>query len=134
MLSITSRLANLNPSKSLTRIPIFNSQTPIRQFRSQLRTPQDNKSTKILPNNNQRKKKEIVLFDSSPPPLSDLEKTSSADGAAKIGEFPLSGFFKRLPKRVLAVLSNLPLAIGEMFTIAALMALGMFVLPKMPAF
>lgn len=37
---------------------------------------------------------------------------------------PLWGFFRRVPKRVLAVLSNLPLAIGEMFAIAALMALG----------
>lgn len=33
---------------------------------------------------------------------------------------------KRLSRRVLAVLANLPLAIGEMFTIAGLMALGMF--------
>lgn len=32
---------------------------------------------------------------------------------------------KRFTKRVLSVLSNLPLAIGEMFTIAGLMAVGM---------
>lgn len=40
---------------------------------------------------------------------------------------PLLGLFKKLPRKVLAVLSNLPLAIGEMFTIAALMALGTFI-------
>lgn len=34
------------------------------------------------------------------------------------------GFFRKAFKRTLAVLSNLPLAIGEMFTIAGLMALG----------
>ncbi|KAF2290013.1 hypothetical protein GH714_040162 [Hevea brasiliensis] len=33
-------------------------------------------------------------------------------------------FVKRFPRRVLSVLSNLPLAIGEMFAIAGLMALG----------
>lgn len=34
------------------------------------------------------------------------------------------GLVKRFPRRVLTILSNLPLAIGEMFTVAALMALG----------
>lgn len=38
----------------------------------------------------------------------------------KIGSWKLKG----LPKKVLAVLSNLPLAIAEMFAVAALMALG----------
>ena len=32
---------------------------------------------------------------------------------------------KRYPRKVLGILSNLPLAIGEMFAVAALMALGM---------
>lgn len=31
---------------------------------------------------------------------------------------------KRFPRKVLSVLSNFPLAIGEMFNVAALMALG----------
>lgn len=35
------------------------------------------------------------------------------------------GSMKRLPRKVLSVLSYLPLAIGEMFAIAGLMALGM---------
>lgn len=34
------------------------------------------------------------------------------------------GFLKRLRRKVLSTLSNLPLAITEMFTISALMALG----------
>lgn len=34
------------------------------------------------------------------------------------------GLLKRLSKRLLSVLSNLPLAIAEMFAVAALMALG----------
>lgn len=38
------------------------------------------------------------------------------------------GLVKRLPRKVLAVLSNLPLAIGEMFAVAALMALGIMLL------
>lgn len=41
----------------------------------------------------------------------------------KSGSWKLKG----LPKKVLAVLSNLPLAIAEMFAVAALMALGTFV-------
>lgn len=49
-----------------------------------------------------------------------------ASGGGGGGGGPL-GFVKRLPRRVLSVLSNLPLAIGEMFAIAALMALGTFI-------
>lgn len=37
------------------------------------------------------------------------------------------GSMKRLPRKVLSVLSYLPLAIGEMFAIAGLMALGTFI-------
>ncbi|XP_058080926.1 cytochrome c biogenesis protein CCS1, chloroplastic [Magnolia sinica] len=37
------------------------------------------------------------------------------------------GFFRKMPRRILSGLSNLPLAIGEMFTIAGLMALGTFI-------
>lgn len=36
------------------------------------------------------------------------------------------GLANKAVRNVLSVLSNLPLAIGEMFTTAALMALGMF--------
>ncbi|KAK6136813.1 hypothetical protein DH2020_029448 [Rehmannia glutinosa] len=48
---------------------------------------------------------------------------AAAAESKKVGSWKLKG----LPKKVLAVLSNLPLAIAEMFAIAALMALGTFV-------
>ncbi|XP_011088339.1 cytochrome c biogenesis protein CCS1, chloroplastic isoform X2 [Sesamum indicum] len=53
--------------------------------------------------------------DSVPPPL--------PPGSKKVGSWKLKG----LPKRVLALLSNLPLALAEMFAVAALMALGTFI-------
>ncbi|GMI74619.1 hypothetical protein like AT1G49380 [Hibiscus trionum] len=68
--------------------------------------------------NNNNISKKILLSDSAPE-LSNEEgkaKTESGGGAWRV--------IRRLSKRVLSVLSNLPLAIGEMFTIAALMALG----------
>ncbi|GER50395.1 cytochrome c biogenesis protein family [Striga asiatica] len=53
----------------------------------------------------------------NPPP-------SAAEGwGKKLGSLGLKGF----PRKVLSVLSNLPLAIAEMFAVAALMALGTFV-------
>ncbi|KAD3338487.1 hypothetical protein R6Q59_026746 [Mikania micrantha] len=49
------------------------------------------------------------------PAVEDIRRTKTGAGG---------GFIQRLTKRVLAFLSNLPLAIGEMFTVAGLMALG----------
>lgn len=73
--------------------------------------------------------KKILLSEAAPPPL-----TEDDDGGGN-GEAPassgsgggLSGTARMLTKRVLKVLSNLPLAIGEMFVVAALMALGMLI-------
>lgn len=62
--------------------------------------------------------KKIVLSDSAPE-LSNEEIKAKPKGGGKAW-----GFFKKFPKRVLAILSNLPLAIAEMFTVAGLMALG----------
>ncbi|KAL5053910.1 hypothetical protein RYX36_034592 [Vicia faba] len=65
----------------------------------------------------------IVLSEASPPPLTqdnDIPSTSKENKAS-------NGLFKKLSKRVLQILSNLPLAIGEMFTIAFLMGLGTFI-------
>ncbi|KDP46215.1 hypothetical protein JCGZ_10055 [Jatropha curcas] len=74
-----------------------------------------------------------ILLSNSAPPVSeesgDLDgkvPEKAGSGGSGGGGGPL-GFMKRLPRRVLAVLSNLPLAIGEMFVIAALMALGTFI-------
>lgn len=51
----------------------------------------------------------------------------SEEAPAKLGSGSgVMGLVKRLPRRVLSVLSYLPLAIGEMFAIAGLMALGIF--------
>ncbi|MBA0711958.1 hypothetical protein Golax_011086 [Gossypium laxum] len=62
--------------------------------------------------------KKIVLTDSAPE-LSNEEIKAKPKGGGKAW-----GVIKKFPKRVLAILSNLPLAIGEMFTVAGLMALG----------
>lgn len=52
----------------------------------------------------------------------------SEEAPAKLGSGSgVMGLVKRLPRRVLSVLSYLPLAIGEMFAIAGLMALGTFI-------
>lgn len=78
-----------------------------------LRTSQDVKKRK------DNVSKKIVFSDSSPPPLKNDEVSREVE--SKNG---VIGLVKRLPRRVLAALSNLPLAIGEMAAIAALMALG----------
>ncbi|KAJ4716454.1 Cytochrome C biogenesis protein Ccs1 [Melia azedarach] len=81
-------------------------------------------SSKLKASQDVRKKKEnvsrkIVLSDSSPPPLKNDEVSTKVESRGGV-----IGLVKRLPRRVLSVLSNLPLAIGEMAAIAALMALG----------
>ncbi|GAB4853933.1 copper chaperone [Ancistrocladus abbreviatus] len=75
--------------------------------------------------NNKPISKKIVISEAAPSVVED-------DGSeARNGKVPppeatmrMAGLLKRLPRRVLAILANLPLAIGEMFTIAGLMALG----------
>ncbi|KAK1275994.1 hypothetical protein QJS04_geneDACA016035 [Acorus gramineus] len=62
--------------------------------------------------------RKIVQFEAAPSPA------SSNDPPAKNAGLPIWVSVKRAPKRVLSVLSNLGLAIGEMFTIATLMGLG----------
>lgn len=59
-----------------------------------------------------------------------MEKSGDAAGGEEApvksgGGTGVIGLVKRFPRRVLSVLSYLPLAIGEMFAIAGLMALGM---------
>nr|AKF43185.1 cytochrome c biogenesis protein [Pelargonium tetragonum] len=63
--------------------------------------------------------KKIMLSEVAPPPLSENESPAKPPRRTTM--------LQRFPKRVLTVLSNLTLAIGEMFTIAALMALGTFI-------
>ncbi|XXG81323.1 hypothetical protein AAC387_Pa09g1987 [Persea americana] len=83
---------------------------------SKLRTSQDNKN-KPIPD-------KVILPDTAP---SVSEDKGIPTKLKKRDAIPLLGLFKKLPRKVLAVLSYLPLAIGEMFTIAALMALGTFI-------
>ncbi|KAJ7967363.1 Cytochrome C biogenesis protein Ccs1 [Quillaja saponaria] len=90
-----------------------------------LKSPQD------IENKRKGISKRIVLSEVAPPPLTEDDdvrgdengkipvKIESRGGISKLG--------KMLSRRVLTVLSNLPLAIGEMFSIAALMALGTFI-------
>ncbi|KAG7599929.1 ResB-like domain [Arabidopsis suecica] len=87
-------------------------------------------------NGNQRSRsngnitKTISLSDSAPPITEETVGEVSGDGGGNGGGGGGGdgrgglGFLKILPRKVLSVLSNLPLAITEMFTIAALMALG----------
>ncbi|XP_072951466.1 cytochrome c biogenesis protein CCS1, chloroplastic [Typha angustifolia] len=131
----------LNPAKILIALPISKSKSPcsllfsdgrivLRSSHSyalrvgcKLRTSRDSKRETLA----KKEKKEIVLFDAAPPVSEVAGNGEASDGKGKVAGIPSWGFLKRAPKRALALLSNLPLAIGEMFTIAALMALGTFI-------
>jgi cytochrome c biogenesis protein len=84
------------------------------------------KTSKEIKDKDKNASGKILLSNSAPPVLSE-----ESDGGGNGEKVPVKtgtgalGFLKRLPRKVLAVLSNLPLAIGEMFSIAVLMALGM---------
>ncbi|KAG6761488.1 hypothetical protein POTOM_034712 [Populus tomentosa] len=83
------------------------------------------KTSKEIKDKDKNASGKILLSNSAPPVLSE-ESGGGGNGEkvpVKTGTGAL-GFLKRLPRKVLAVLSNLPLAIGEMFSIAVLMALG----------
>ncbi|XP_030439542.2 cytochrome c biogenesis protein CCS1, chloroplastic isoform X1 [Syzygium oleosum] len=69
--------------------------------------------------------KKILLSENMPPPLAEKGDGVEAEKSSENDKNGVRGLWlKRLPRRVLSVLSNLPLAIGEMATVAALMALG----------
>ncbi|XP_061357744.1 cytochrome c biogenesis protein CCS1, chloroplastic [Gastrolobium bilobum] len=94
-------------------------------------------SSQDIKNKGKGVSQKIVLSEMSPPPLT--EDDDDINGGSGIGsgsgDVPVSsknkggpsGMAKMLSKRVLQILSNLPLAIGEMFAIASLMALGTFI-------
>ncbi|RLN16328.1 hypothetical protein C2845_PM02G46600 [Panicum miliaceum] len=84
-----------------------------------------------IPAGASKAKKQIVFFDAAPPVAqpqqggSAVEKGASEKPTTKEGCGNASlALLKRATKKTLAALSNLPLAISEMFAIAALMALG----------
>ncbi|XP_010999381.1 PREDICTED: cytochrome c biogenesis protein CCS1, chloroplastic [Populus euphratica] len=84
------------------------------------------KTSKEIKDKDKNASGKILLSNSAPPVLSEESGGGGGNGEkvpVKTGTGAL-GFLKRLPRKVLSVLSNLPLAIGEMFSIAVLMALG----------
>ncbi|KAM0937378.1 putative ResB-like domain-containing protein [Dioscorea sansibarensis] len=120
----------LNPIRTLSISPLFPSSKAhlfLRPY-SKLRSSQSTKN-EALPN---KTKKKIVLFDVAPPVSEDsngiVENGRVPEGQRKLGGVPPPppplGLLRKGLKRILAALSNLPLAIGEMFTIASLMALA----------
>uniref|UniRef100_A0A1J3FKK5 Cytochrome c biogenesis protein CCS1, chloroplastic n=1 Tax=Noccaea caerulescens TaxID=107243 RepID=A0A1J3FKK5_NOCCA len=89
-----------------------------------LQKPQDGKTIGSIT-------KTISLSNSAPSVAEETNREISGDGVVKGGGNGGGGdgdgglgFLKRLRRKVLSTLSNLPLAITEMFTISALMALG----------
>lgn len=79
-------------------------------------------------NNEKSVSGQITVPDSdSAPPIIEAEEGSIGNGEKKMEQknsVSGSGLFKKLPRKVLGILSNLPLAIAEMFAVAGLMALG----------
>lgn len=72
-------------------------------------------------------KKRIVFFDAAPPvsqPTGSAVEKAGNEKPAKEGGNAALALVRRATRKTLAALSNLPLAISEMFAIAALMALG----------
>lgn len=70
-----------------------------------------------------------MLFGAAPPVLEESDgRVTTGDGGDTSSPSPSSPsvwrFVKRVPRRALALLSNLPLAIGEMAAIGSLMGLG----------
>ncbi|KAJ6345946.1 hypothetical protein OIU78_008577 [Salix suchowensis] len=88
------------------------------------------KTSKEIKNKDKKASGKIILSDSAPPVVSEESGGGGGGGGGNGEKVPVKtgtgalGLLKRLPRKVLAVLSNLPLAIGEMFAIAVLMALG----------
>lgn len=86
-----------------------------------------------IPAGANKAKKQIVFFDAAPPVSQSQEAGASGEEGkretagkplAAGGGNPALALVRRATKRTLSVLSNLPLAICEMFAIAGLMALG----------
>ncbi|KAK7312362.1 hypothetical protein VNO77_36157 [Canavalia gladiata] len=66
----------------------------------------------------------IVLSQVSPPPLTQDNDSNGGSGDVPVTPKKRGGVVNMLRRKVLQILSNLPLAIGEMFAVASLMALG----------
>ncbi|XP_065857600.1 cytochrome c biogenesis protein CCS1, chloroplastic [Euphorbia lathyris] len=103
----------LNPQKYF----LYNRKILSLTVTCKLKTSQDIKNKD---NNVSRK----ILLSNSAPPISEKSGSNNGKVPGKAATGPLVKLVKRIPRRVLTVLSNLPLAIGEMLVIAGLMAVG----------
>ncbi|XP_048492804.1 cytochrome c biogenesis protein CCS1, chloroplastic isoform X2 [Beta vulgaris subsp. vulgaris] len=106
-----------------TQLPNFHNDKKIRFFRvcCKIQVPQ-NKSNKPI-------SQKIVISDKAPS-LNEQEEDKEGGEIPPPPKKPNSSvnkLVKRVPQKVLTALSNLPLAIGEMFAIAGLMAIGTFI-------
>ncbi|KGN43987.1 cytochrome c biogenesis protein CCS1, chloroplastic [Cucumis sativus] len=125
-------LNNLNPSLSKPFLLKTSFLHSVFSHQITLRTAQIRSFSVTCKNKASQDKKlknasnKIVLSEAAPPLAEEeSDKSGNAEAEVKPGNGSRSmKLVKRLPKRILGALSNLPLAIGEMFTIAALMALG----------
>jgi cytochrome c biogenesis protein len=76
----------------------------------------------VIPAGPGKGKKQVVFFDAAPPVA---QQSGGDEGKVEVKKDGAAlRLLRRTTKRTLSVLSNLPLAIAEMFTIAGLMALG----------
>ncbi|XP_062212539.1 cytochrome c biogenesis protein CCS1, chloroplastic [Phragmites australis] len=130
----------VNPSKSFSfhRLspPFPSPRLPARRLHVSCDAPRGSSRSgggggrrEVIPAGASKAKKQIVFFDAAPP-VSQSQQGGDEEGKRR--ELTKDGkdanaalaLARRATKRTLAVLSNLPLAISEMFAIAALMALG----------
>ncbi|TKY67527.1 Cytochrome c biogenesis protein CCS1 [Spatholobus suberectus] len=86
------------------------------------------KNSQDIKNKGKSVSQKIVLSEASPPQLTEGDDINGESGdvpkSSKKKGGGLSGVAKFLRRKTLQILSNLPLAIGEMFAVASLMALG----------
>ncbi|CAL4927548.1 unnamed protein product [Urochloa decumbens] len=123
----------LNPAKpfSSSHLPPF----PARRLHVACAAPRGSGGAgggrrEAIPAGASKAKKQIVFFDAAPPVSqpqqggSAVEKGQTEKPAKEGGGNPALALLRKAAKKTLSALSNLPLAISEMFAIAGLMALG----------
>ncbi|ONM09786.1 C-type cytochrome synthesis protein1 [Zea mays] len=116
----------LNPSKpsSFRRL----SAPRLSRFHVSCDAPRGGGRREVIPAGASKAKKQIVFFDAAPPVSQEgggAVKKAGSEKLTQVGSGNAAlALLRRATKMTLSVLSNLPLAISEMFAIAALMALG----------
>ncbi|XP_048531915.1 cytochrome c biogenesis protein CCS1, chloroplastic [Triticum urartu] len=120
----------LHPSRTCHRLLPPSPRLPARCARLRVscdvpRQGGDGPKRGVIPAGPGKGKKKVVFFDAAPPVA---QQGDGEDGKGNAPEAKKDGAalraLRRATKRTLSVLSNLPLAITEMFAIAGLMALG----------